>query len=184
MISPQGTRPRIVMSEPDWMVMAQDTTPAEIKPGKDMSAVDGQKLTIGETSLTLYATPGHTPGTLSLLIPLRDGNRRHLGSMWGGMILGGASGGAEGVRYYPDGATQLKTYIASARRFRDIAEKAGVDVLISSIDRHDRTLAKIEALKARKPGDGHPFVSSDLVKRYWDVIINCEEAQLVWAAGK
>ena len=182
--SPAGARPRVVMSEPDWNIIPRDTSPAEIKPGKDMVATDGQKLTIGNTTITLYLTPGHTPGTISVLMPLRDGNRRHLGSMWGGVILGAASGGSDGVAYFPDPSSQLKTYIASARRFQEIGRNAGVDVVISSIERHDRTWAKIAALKMRKPGDPHPFVSTDLVRRYWEVIIRCEEAQLVWAATR
>ena len=112
--------------------------------------------------MTIYVTPGHTPGTLSFLIPLKDGNRQHLGGMWGGVILGRAT------------AAQLTTYLASAKRFRDIGSRAGVDVLLSTIDRHDSTSGKIAAVKARKPGDPHPFAGADLVKRYWDVIINCE----------
>jgi len=36
---------------------------------RDMVATDGQKLTLGDTTLTLYLTPGHTAGTISTLIP-------------------------------------------------------------------------------------------------------------------
>jgi metallo-beta-lactamase class B len=178
-----GSRPRVVMSDQDWNIITKDNSPAEIKPRKDMVATDGQQLTIGNTTITLYLTPGHTPGTISVIMPLRDGDRRHVGSMWGGVILGAASGGSEGVIYFPDPSSQLKTYIASAKRFQDIGRKAGVDVLISSIERHDRTWAKIAAVKARRTGAPHPFVSSNLVSRYWDVIIRCEEAQLVWAGS-
>ena len=77
----------------------------------------------------------------------------------------------------------MTTYLASARRFRDIEEKSGVDVLLSTIDRHDSTAAKVAAIRTRKAGAPHPFVGKDLVKRYWDVLINCEEAQLVWASA-
>jgi metallo-beta-lactamase class B len=45
-----------------------------------MVATDGQKLTLGDTTVTMYFTPGHTPGTISMLIPLKDGNQRHHGS--------------------------------------------------------------------------------------------------------
>ena len=30
-----------------------------------MVATDGQKLTLGDTTMTLYVTPGHTLGTVS-----------------------------------------------------------------------------------------------------------------------
>ncbi len=49
-----------------------------------MVPTDGMKLTLGDTTLTLYVTPGHTPGTLSTLVPLKDGNQRHLGYILGG----------------------------------------------------------------------------------------------------
>ena len=37
-------------------------------------ATDGYKLTLGDTTLALYLTPGHTPGTISTIIPVRDGS--------------------------------------------------------------------------------------------------------------
>jgi metallo-beta-lactamase class B len=172
------------MSEADWNIVPKDSSPASIKPARDMVATDGQKLTIGNTTITLYLTPGHTPGTLSVIMPVRDGNREHVASMWGGVILGAASGGSDGVTYFSSPSAQLRAYLQSAKRFRDIGRSAGVDVLISSIERHDRTWAKIAAVKASRDGAPHPFVSGDLVQRYWDVIIHCEEAQLIWAESR
>src|SRR5262249_48886726 len=66
---------KIVMGAPDW-----DTTSArKIYPGgiatRDIAAADGQKITLGDTSVTLVTTPGHTPGTLSLLFPVKDHGR-------------------------------------------------------------------------------------------------------------
>src|SRR5207245_9185035 len=57
---------RVIMSEADWNAMAKTNDPAELKPKKDMVATDGMKLTLGDTTLTLYITPGHTPGTVSV----------------------------------------------------------------------------------------------------------------------
>ena len=37
-----------------------------------MVATDGMKLTLGDTTLTMYLTPGHTLGTISTLIPVKD----------------------------------------------------------------------------------------------------------------
>ena len=34
--------------------------------------------------LTLYLTPGHTLGTISTLIPVKDGGTPHLAAEWGG----------------------------------------------------------------------------------------------------
>ena len=37
------------------------------QPRRDLVATDGQRLTLGDTTLTLYLTPGHTPGHLGLV---------------------------------------------------------------------------------------------------------------------
>src|SRR6266404_5204801 len=49
-----------------------------------MVAADGQRLTLGDTTLTLYLTPGHTLGTISTLIPVKDNGKPHLAAEWGG----------------------------------------------------------------------------------------------------
>ena len=163
---------RIIMSEPDWNVMAADNNPAALKPRMDMIATDGMELTLGDTTLTLYVTPGHTPGTISTLFPLKDGDRWHLGSLWGGNGFG--------YRHFAERSEALATYSASAKRFRDITARARADVYLSSHTNHDRTLDKINAVKFRMPGEAHPFVSSDAVRRHLTVVGECADAQLAW----
>lgn len=170
---------RIMMSEADWDVVARDKSPVKLKPQKDMVIKDGQKLTLGDTTITMYITPGHTPGTVSMIIPLKDGNQRHVGGMWGGMTLGNDR---NGVKYFADMPTLLKTYVASLKRFKQIEDQAGVDTLLSIHARHDKTIAKIEALRKRKPGEPHPFVGKDLVDRYATLISECVQAQQIWRA--
>ena len=60
----QDTYPnaRIAMSAADWDIVARDNSPAQLKPRKDMVVTDGQKITLGGVTVTLYVTPGHTPG--------------------------------------------------------------------------------------------------------------------------
>jgi metallo-beta-lactamase class B len=168
---------RILMSEADWNVIAKDHSPANLKPKKDMVITDGQKLTLGDTTITLYITPGHTPGTVSMIIPLKDGNDRHIGGVWGGMTL---SVTRNGVDYFPDWPTLLRTYLASLKRFKDIEDKAGVDTIVSIHARHDKTIEKIAALQVRKPGEPNPFVSKDDLNRYVTLISECVQAQQVW----
>jgi metallo-beta-lactamase class B len=169
--------PRVLMSEADWNVVAKDNTPVELKPKKDMVVTDGQKLTLGDTTITLYLTPGHTPGTVSLIIPLKDGNQRHLGGIYGGFTLGIARGGAQ---YFPDWPTGLKTYLASVRRFKEIEAKAGVDTMITIHSRIDKMMDKLAALKMRKQGEPHPFVNKELRQRFFNLLDECVSAQLAW----
>jgi metallo-beta-lactamase class B len=150
-------------------------SPNELKPKKDMVATDGMKLTLGDTTLTLYLTPGHTPGTISTLVPLKDGNERHLGAVWGGInpnLYG------HGVR---NGATLeevIKTWSASAARFQD-TRKAGADVYLTIHPYYDKTNPdKLHALNFRKPGGPHPFVNKDNVQRFLTIIKECSLARL------
>ena len=68
---------RIIMSEADWDLVVNDNNPPEVKPRKDMVATDGMELTLGDTTLTLYITPGHTPGTIATVISRGRCNTSH-----------------------------------------------------------------------------------------------------------
>jgi metallo-beta-lactamase class B len=166
---------RIIFSQADWDVMAKSNDPAELKPKKDMVATDGMKLTLGDTTLTLYITPGHTPGTISTLVPLRDGNRRHLGAVWGGI---NPDVGRNGVRYFSSLDETFRRWSTSTRRFQEIANAAGADVYLTIHPFYDKALDKMNALRFRRPGDPHPFVSKDNLNRFLTIIKECTDAQL------
>ena len=41
-------------------------------PKRDIVATDGMKITLGDTTVTIWLTPGHTPGTLSYTFTVLD----------------------------------------------------------------------------------------------------------------
>lgn len=43
-----------------------------VAPRRDQVAADGQVVTLGDTSIKLYITGGHTPASLSMIIPVKD----------------------------------------------------------------------------------------------------------------
>ena len=61
---------RVILSEADWNLLETDAG-GWPKAKRDMMATDGQTLTLGDTTLTFYMTPGHTLGTISTIIPLK-----------------------------------------------------------------------------------------------------------------
>jgi metallo-beta-lactamase class B len=137
---------RIVMSERDWMHMLewpQIGTPAPF-PAKDIGVSDGDTLTLGDTTLRFIATPGHTPGTISTLIPVRDGNSTHLVAYWGGPSMSYLD---------PD---DLELYIGSSYKLETADTR--VDVGLTNHPFGDGTFIKQAALNERQPGDPHPFV--------------------------
>ncbi len=160
-------RPKVVLGPADWDLVERDTrTP---KPTRDISATDGQKITLGDTTITLYITPGHTPTTISMLVPVKDQGRPHVAASWGGTAITAGTP--------PE---TLKAYINSAARFRDVAARAGADVIFTNHTDFDRTLDKLSALAARKPGAPNPYViGADGVKRYLTVVEECAKAMLL-----
>ncbi len=159
---------RIVMSAADWdFAEANTRLPAEIKPKRDVIATDGYKLTLGDTTMTLYLTPGHTPGTISTIFTVQDGGRPHTVATWGGTSFN-----------FQPSPQAFQTYINSAVSFEDVVKKAGADIILSNHTIFDGSLAKFAALAARKPGDPHPFVvGQDSVLRYVKVAEECARAQ-------
>ena len=78
---------KILMSEADWTMLAQPARGAVAGapvPKKEIVVADGQKLTLGDTTITMYLTPGHTLGTISLMIPVKDNGKTHMAAFWGG----------------------------------------------------------------------------------------------------
>ena len=85
-----------------------------------------------------------------------------------------------GVQYFPDIPTTIRTWIASIKRSQDIAAKAGADVFLSIHPQHDKTFNKFTALRFRRPGAPHPFVSKEFIQNHTTVMTECMEAQLAW----
>lgn len=157
---------RVLLTAADWDLLERDNPPW--KPRRDIEITDGQKLTLGDTTLTMHFTPGHTNGTVSTLIPLRDGANRHTAALWGGTLF----------NFGPD-AARFAAYADSAARFRELATAAGADVLLSNHTDYDGTKQKLPALANRTPGAPHPYVvGNESVRRYLTVANECAQAAL------
>ena len=167
-----------MLSEADWNVMAMTPdVPERQKPRKDIVVTDGQALTLGDTTLTLYVTPGNSPGTLSTLVLLKEGNQRHVGLLIGGRDWDSIE---QGVVYFSSDEEAMRTWNASANRLRDIAAKANVDVFLSVRSGYDQEAEKARVLGRRRPGDPHPYVNRNASDRYLTVVSECMAAQLAW----
>jgi metallo-beta-lactamase class B len=155
---------RVVMSAADWDVIDRL---GGTKPARDMVASDGERLTLGDTTITLYVTPGHTPGTLSLLFSVRERGATHTVAYWGG---NGLNADRE----------SLEKYIASAERFADIARRAGADVMMSNHTDWDGSKVYLPQLARRPSGTPNPYVvGPSSVGRYLDVARECATARLM-----
>lgn len=129
------------MSAADWDLVAS-TQPADA-PARDLEIADGQRLTLGGTTIRLHHTPGHTPGTVSPIIPVRRGSERHTAMLWGGTNP-------------PTTPTALRTYLRSIHSFRAQMRCTNVDVELSNHPA-DYGLQRAEQLRSRPDGP-NPFV--------------------------
>ena len=154
---------RIVMSGPDWDVIDRL---GGTRPARDLIATDGQRLTLGDTTVTLYVTPGHTPGTLSAVIPVRHGGTPHVAALWGGTGLNA------------DRAS-LEAYVQSARRFDDLARQAGADVILSNHTDWDGSKLHLPRLAAGAGGPNPYVVGTPAVRRYLEVARECAAARVL-----
>jgi metallo-beta-lactamase class B len=168
-----STKAHVMMSAADWDLLDHGN-PNQARPKRDLVVTDGQKLTLGDTTLTFYLTPGHTPGTISTLIPVKDGGKPHVAMEWGGTAFNFTITPDKDRRYW------FNTYIDSAERFRDAAAKAGADVIISNHTMFDGSKLKLPALAKRTPGAPNPYVvGADAVRRYMTVAVECAKASLI-----
>ncbi|HYM17492.1 MAG TPA: MBL fold metallo-hydrolase [Micropepsaceae bacterium] len=158
---------RVVFGAPDWDSIEKSVNQwPNGKPKRDIAATEGQKITVGDTTVTLVLTPGHTPGTVSMFFPVKDNGR----------TLTVAYSGGTAFNFVND-VPHFDTYIASQRKMADMAERLNATVLMSNHSEFDNAVIKIKLIAARKSGEPHPFeLGKDAVVRYFKVTDECAQA--------
>ncbi len=106
---------------------------------------DGDTFKMGETEIKVYATPGHTVGCLSFIIPVTDNGEPHKMALWGG----------EGLpKNHPD----KYVFARSCDYFAEAVRKEGADGEISNHSFTDLTIPRLVVCRNLIRGMGHPFV--------------------------
>jgi metallo-beta-lactamase class B len=160
---------KILLGAADWETLAAMKAGSgplpkgwrENIPDRDLTVTDGETLTVGDTSIAFYVTPGHTAGTLSMIIPVTDHGKPHVVAMFGGTTV-------------PASATSRMQYRDSVTRFAGIAREARVDGLIANHPQFDFTLRKLPLVQARSPGSANPYiVGAEGYAKYLGVLSKC-----------
>jgi metallo-beta-lactamase class B len=169
---------KVVMGAADWeSTLQRPATAAGGVPTRDVTVGrDGMKLTLGDTTVDIVSTPGHTPGTLSYVFPVKDQGRTLMVAYSGGTLTGAF--GTNGARW--------DEYIESQKRIAKAATDAGATVILSNHSEYDNAYTKARLIAARREvGENHPFVvGAEAVQRYFTVMTECATASKLRAGAK
>jgi metallo-beta-lactamase class B len=169
---------KVVMGAPDWdSTLQRPATAAGGVPKRDIAVgAEGTRITLGDTTVTVVPTPGHTPGTLSYVFPVKDQGRTVTVAYSGGTLTGA---------FATDGA-RWDEYVASQRKIAKAAADAGATVILSNHSEYDGayTKARLVGMK-REVGENHPFiVGAEAVQRYFTVMAECALASKLRLGAK
>jgi metallo-beta-lactamase class B len=161
---------KVVMGAADWdATLQRPANAAGGVPKRDIAVgPEGMKLTVGDTVIDIIATPGHSPGTLSYLFPVKDGSRTLTVAYSGGTAFN-----------FPRLAENFAIYRDSASKMLAAARAADATVLMTNHTEFDRAYdrARIAQLP-RTPGERHPYeTNASTVQRYFEMQRDCAEAQ-------
>jgi metallo-beta-lactamase class B len=164
---------RVYVSAADWNVMENPARrgggPSPVIPKRDGELRDGEPIVLGDVTVTPVSIPGHTPGAMGFIFPVKDNARGHTAAIFGGTWL------TPGL--LNDEAMQ--TYLKSVARFRDATTRAKVDVAFHSHPLMDPIQQKLDRLAARKKGEPHPFVVGPPdYQKFVDVMEGCTQVNI------
>ena len=166
---------RVGTTAADWDVIYPASPPAnqansnQSKPTRDLVLAEGQPVKLGDVTVTLIAIPGHTPGSLAFIFPVKDGRQTHMAGLFGGTIL-------TADRITTPG---LKRYVQSIDHYLEDAKRLKVDVELQNHPIFDMTPERLASLKTRKAGEPHPFMTgTDRYVKFWSVVSECIQAEI------
>jgi metallo-beta-lactamase class B len=169
---------KVVMGAADWEATLQrPATAAGGVPTRDIAVgPEGLKLKLGDTTVDIVYTPGHSPGTISYVFPVTDQGRTVTVAYSGGTLTGAF--GTDGARW--------DQYIESQKKIAKAAADAGATVILSNHSEYDGAYTKARLIAAkREVGEEHPFVVGAAgVQRYFTVMTECATASKLRAGAK
>ena len=161
-------RPRVFESEADWAYMNDPSELAKLHlppvpaPSKDQVIRDGGQLSLGGVTVHFILTPGHTPGTVSLLFNVSDGGLQREVSLWGGTAM-------------PDSEEGVAQYRASLQKFWKASREAGATVAINS---HPWVAGNFKEFEATAAGSSNRLVlGAGGFERFMEVFDECVAAE-------
>ena len=168
---------KVYISAADWNIMENPPPgrggdkkgPPPVLPKHDQVVTEGQPVVLGDLKVMPVAIPGHTPGSMGYIFPVKDNGKTHMAAIYAGTVLTPGIISDEG----------LATYLKSVGHFKEETKKAKVDVEIQNHPLMDPIQVKLDKLKTRKKGEPNPFVVGQAgYQKFLDVIALCTEVNI------
>jgi glyoxylase-like metal-dependent hydrolase (beta-lactamase superfamily II) len=122
----------IVYGEGDWPAVLARSGPHATRFGPQNDGTDGRVIQVGDVSVQIVTTPGHTPGTMSYLFEFRDK----------GESLRVAYQGGTAFSFTDQNPAYYDQFLASTRKFTQLAAAYGADTLMSNHTTFDMAYIK------------------------------------------
>ena len=176
---------KVYVSPADWKLMENPPArggggrgpagPPTSLPKHEAEVHDGETIALGDLRVTAVAVPGHTPGSMGVIFPVRDNGKRHTAALFGGAWLT--------PQILSDDA--LRTFQSSVQRFKETTRKAKVDVLLQNHMLMVPIQEKLDKLAVRKKGESNPFVvGATEYQKFLDVMEGCTAVNLARRQGR
>jgi metallo-beta-lactamase class B len=168
---------KIYISAADWNLMenpppargGRQGGPPTPLPKHDQVIAEGQPIVMGDLRVQPVAIPGHTPGSMGFIFPVKDDGKTRMAALYGGTVLTPGIISDEG----------LQTYLQSVARFKEATRKAKVEVEIQNHPLMDPIQVKLDRLRTRTKGQPNPFVvGTKGYQTFLDVMSLCTEANI------
>ena len=158
---------RVAMSGLDWDLIERpnpNANPAQAnRPKRDVVVADGQTITVGDTTITLMVTPGHTVGTLTYQIPVK-----YQGKPLTVLMLSGAN------------ITPNRESLVAFNKALDAAKAAGAQALINGHPGlFGDELGWMDQLRKNPNGPNEFVYTRDQFGKFIDIMKECAASRVV-----
>jgi metallo-beta-lactamase class B len=168
---------KVYISAADWNLMEHPPAgrggppkgPPPVLPKHDAEVKEGEPVVLGDLKIIPVAIPGHTPGSMAYIFPVKDQGKSHMAGIYAGTVLTPGIVSDEG----------LASYLNSVRHYKQEAAKAGVDVVMQNHPLMYALPDMLDRLAQRKKGDSNPFVVGKAnYQKFVDVMEACTEVNI------
>ena len=99
---------KVYIAAADWNVMENPPAgkggdkkgPAAVIPKHDQVVAEGTPIVLGDFRMMPFAIPGHTPGSMGYIFPVKDNGKTYMAALYGGTVLTPAIISDEGLQTY------------------------------------------------------------------------------------